>query len=163
MRDISLSDLQNILLMDSTPSNSSGDGLNRFSIVTLIFFMIVLLTFHWDVLIAQSILFVINDVSIPFPLIRISKYPLRYLRLSIPLNLATAPPLIVLLLKVSQCIPWSVVRDGITGGGTGVEPYNIMILFFSLAYLAMSLGTALYASPLTNRFHWDFAERRVLG
>jgi hypothetical protein len=49
--------------------------------------------------------------------------------------------IIVFILKAAQCIPWSVVRDGITGdGSTGVQPFNIMILFFSLAYLAMSLG-----------------------
>ena len=127
--------------MDGT-SFDTGDGLNRFSIVTLIFFVIVLGP-SCSFADCESILFVINDVSIPLPLIRISKNPLRYLKLSIPLNLATAPPLIVLLLKVSQCIPWSVVANGITGGSTGVEPYNIMILFFSLAYLAMSLGRTL--------------------
>ena len=88
----------------------------------------------------QSIVFVIKAVSIPLPPICLSKNPPRHLKTSIPLNLATAPVIIVFILKAAQCIPWSVVRDGITGGSTGVQPFNIMILFFSLAYLAMSLG-----------------------
>jgi hypothetical protein len=87
-------------------------------------------------------------VSIPLPLLPLSKTPPRSLRLSITLNLATAPILIVFLLKASQCIPWSVIRDGITGGSSGVQPFNIMILFFSLAYLAMSLGVPRHKSPL---------------
>jgi Na+/H+ antiporter NhaD/arsenite permease-like protein len=53
------------------------------------------------------------------------------------------------LLKVAQCIPWSVIRDGITGGSSGVQPFNIMILFFSLAYLAISLGQISLAYTLT--------------
>jgi len=84
---------------------------------------------------------VIKAVAIRFPPIRLSGVPPRSLQLTIPLNLATAPVIVVFLLKVSQCIPWTVITDGITGGDSGVQPYNIMILFFSLAYLAMSLGT----------------------
>jgi hypothetical protein len=101
-------------------------------------------------------------VSIPFPLIPIQKTPPRNVKLSIPLNLATAPVIIVFVLKAAQCIPWSVIRDGITGGSTGVQPYNIMILFFSLAYMAMSLGKS--ASPRTNsRLDRDSTECGILG
>jgi len=88
----------------------------------------------------KSIIFVIKAVSVPLPSVPLSKIPPRKLKLCIPLNLATAPVIIVFILKAAQCIPWTVVRDGITGGTTGVQPFNIMILFFSLAYLAMSLG-----------------------
>ena len=49
--------------------------------------------------------------------------------------------IIVFILKAAQCIPWSVIRDGITGGGELVQPFNILLFFFSLAYMAMSLGT----------------------
>src|SRR5277367_2810434 len=127
-------------------STDTSESLNSFSIVTLIFFVIVLSIFPVSDI--QSILFVIHAVSIPLPLIPLSKTPPRSLRLSITLNLATAPILIVFLLKASQCIPWSVIGDGITGGSSGVRPFNIMILFFSLAYLAMSLGVATILSPL---------------
>jgi Na+/H+ antiporter NhaD/arsenite permease-like protein len=37
-------------------------------------------------------------------------------------------------------IPWIVVHDGITGGSNLVRPFNILLFFFSLAYMAMSLG-----------------------
>jgi hypothetical protein len=83
---------------------------------------------------------VIKAVTIPLPLIPLSRNPPRKLQLSIQLNLATAPVIIVFILKAAQCIPWTVISDGITGGSSGVQPFNIMILFFSLAYLAMSLG-----------------------
>jgi hypothetical protein len=115
--------------------------LDRFSVVTLIFFVLVFALNSFAN--SKSIVFVIRGISIPLPSIRISKRPPRELKLSIPLNMATAPVIIAFILKATQCIPWSVVRDGITGGSTGVQPFNIMILFFSLAYLAMSLGILL--------------------
>ena len=92
-------------------------------------------------LIEKSTIFVIKAVTIRLPLIRLSAVPPRSLQLTLPLNLATAPVIVVFLLKASKCIPWTVIADGITGGDSGIQPYNIMILFFSLAYLAMSLGT----------------------
>jgi hypothetical protein len=122
--------------------DSDATPLNSFSIVTLIFFVIVLPDHLRKGLIGKSIIFVIKAGTIHLPPIHLSNAPPRALQLSIPLNLATAPVLVVLLLKAAQCIPWSVIADGITGGGSGVQPYNIMILFFSLAYLAMSLGTS---------------------
>jgi hypothetical protein len=70
----------------------------------------------------------------------------RRLKLVIPLNLATAPVLFVFALKAAQCIPWNVVRDGITGGSNLVRPFNILLFFFSLAYMAMSLGI----HPISN-------------
>jgi len=56
----------------------------------------------------------------------------------IPLNLVTVPVLTVLILLAAQCIPIGVVRDGIIGTN-GVKPYNVLILFFSLAYMAITL------------------------
>lgn len=81
------------------------------SIVTLVFFVV-------------SIFFILCPVRIP--------------RTRISLNLATAPPLCVLILLASTCIPISVVWDGIRGTD-GVKPYNILILFFGLAYMSISL------------------------
>lgn len=54
------------------------------------------------------------------------------------LDLATAPPLCVLILLASTCIPISVVWDGIRGTD-GIKPFNILILFFGLAYMSISL------------------------
>ncbi|KAJ3317346.1 hypothetical protein HDV06_001692 [Boothiomyces sp. JEL0866] len=54
------------------------------------------------------------------------------------LNLATTPPICVVLLLVTTCIPFSVVVDGIIGSDS-IKPYNILALFFGLAYIALSL------------------------
>lgn len=81
------------------------------SIVTVIFFLI-------------SIFFILCPVRIP--------------KTNFKLTLATAPPLCVLILLGSTCIPISVVWDGIKGTD-GVKPYNILILFFGLAYMSISL------------------------
>ncbi|KAF9100287.1 hypothetical protein BGX23_000050 [Mortierella sp. AD031] len=58
----------------------------------------------------------------------------------ITLNIATAPVLGVLFLLATRSIEGNSVRDGIVGApGSGVEPYAVMILFFSLAYICISL------------------------
>ena len=124
--------------------DSESTPLTRFSVVTIVFFVIVSPDQFQKGLTGKSIIFVIKAVTIRIPPVHLSNAPLRALQLSIPLNLATAPVFVVLLLKATQCIPWSVIADGITGGGSGVQPYNIMILFFSLAYLSMSLGISVF-------------------
>ena len=75
-----------------------------------------------------SIFFVIRPVSIPTP----RSIP------RIPINLTTAPILAIALLWAAQCLDPAVIRDGIVGT-EGVKPYNILILFFSLAYMAITL------------------------
>ncbi|KAG6809863.1 hypothetical protein H0H92_014369, partial [Tricholoma furcatifolium] len=55
-----------------------------------------------------------------------------------PINLTTAPILAIAILWAAQCLGPSVIRDGIVGT-EGVKPYNILILFFSLAYMAITL------------------------
>ena len=47
-------------------------------------------------------------------------------------NLATVPPLGVLILLASQTINWITIRDGLLGNNVGVQPYAIMLLFYSL-------------------------------
>ncbi|KAH0826405.1 hypothetical protein J3R83DRAFT_5377 [Lanmaoa asiatica] len=75
-----------------------------------------------------SIFFVIRPVSIPTP------RPIP----RIPINLTTAPILAIALLWAAQCLDPAVIRNGIVGT-EGVKPYNILILFFSLAYMAITL------------------------
>ncbi|KAJ7164985.1 hypothetical protein C8R46DRAFT_1097787 [Mycena filopes] len=87
--------------------------ITRFSIVTLIIFFL-------------SITFVIYPVTI------------RIRRARIPINLTTAPILAIAILWASQCLGPTQIRDGIVGT-EGVKPYNILILFFSLAYMAITL------------------------
>ncbi|KAF9237251.1 hypothetical protein BU15DRAFT_76152 [Melanogaster broomeanus] len=75
-----------------------------------------------------SIIFVIQPVSIPTP----RRIP------QIPINFTTAPILAIAVLWAAQCIDPAVIRTGIVGT-EGVKPYNIIILFFSLAYMAITL------------------------
>ncbi|KAJ7216582.1 hypothetical protein GGX14DRAFT_442096 [Mycena pura] len=88
-------------------------AITRFSIVTLVIFVL-------------SITFVIRPVKI------------RIRDKRIPINLTTAPILAIAILWASQCLGPTQIRDGIVGT-EGVKPYNILILFFSLAYMAITL------------------------
>lgn len=83
---------------------------------------------------AKSIVTIIFFVISTFFILR----PVRVPKTTFKLTLATAPPTCVLILLASTCIPISVVWDGIKGTN-GVKPYNILVLFFSLAYMAISL------------------------
>jgi len=94
-----------------------------------------------------SIIFVIQPVSIPlkFPNWRRGKKSYigdekekRRKTIKIPLNLTTAPIIAIAILWAAQCLGPSAIRDGIVGV-EGVKPYNILILFFSLAYMAITL------------------------
>ncbi|KAG0312247.1 hypothetical protein BGZ99_009641 [Dissophora globulifera] len=56
------------------------------------------------------------------------------------LDIATAPVIGVLFLLATRSINGESVRNGIVGApSSGVEPYAVMILFFSLAYICISL------------------------
>ncbi|KAG0005215.1 hypothetical protein BGZ65_011693 [Modicella reniformis] len=74
-----------------------------------------------------------------------TKYPYHF-----TLNIATAPVFGVLFLLATQSISGTSVRDGIVGSpANGVEPYAVMILFFSLAYICISIdltGVLQYAA-----------------
>ncbi|KAJ7768541.1 hypothetical protein B0H16DRAFT_1412035 [Mycena metata] len=89
-----------------------------FSIATLVIFVF-------------SIAFVIHPLSIPLRLPFIGQKRVQ-------LNLTTAPILAIAILWAAQCLGPSQIRDGIVGTD-GVKPYNILILFFSLAYMAITL------------------------
>lgn len=54
------------------------------------------------------------------------------------LNLATVPPLMVLILLLCGATNMTVIKNGLVGS-MGIQPYSIMILFYSLAYLCVSL------------------------
>ncbi|KAK7055275.1 CitMHS domain-containing protein [Favolaschia claudopus] len=89
-----------------------------FSIATLVIFIL-------------SISFVIHPLPIPIRLPYIGHK-------RIVLNLTTAPILAIAILWAAQCLGPTQIRDGIVGTD-GVKPYNILILFFSLAYMAITL------------------------
>lgn len=92
--------------------------INRFSIVTLVFFFL-------------STIFVIHPVSFHVPLPVLGKR-------RVTIGLMTAPIFAIAVLWASQCIGATQIRNGIVGTD-GVKPYNILILFISLAYMAITL------------------------
>jgi Na+/H+ antiporter NhaD/arsenite permease-like protein len=59
-------------------------------------------------------------------------------RWHIYLNLATGPPLAVLILLVCGATNMTVIKNGLVGS-LGIQPYSILILFYSLAYICVSL------------------------
>ncbi|ORY97846.1 hypothetical protein BCR43DRAFT_530787 [Syncephalastrum racemosum] len=63
----------------------------------------------------------------------------KFIPWPIYLNLATMPALSVLILLCSQTIHIQTVRDGVLGTNVGMQPYAIMLLFYSLAYICISL------------------------
>lgn len=69
-------------------------------------------------------------------------------------NLATAPPLGLVVLLASQTIHWKTIADGFLGTNVGVQPYAIMLLFYSLASLL-----ALYAGEIW--IHWLILDTRL--
>ncbi|KAH0578501.1 hypothetical protein H2248_003643 [Termitomyces sp. 'cryptogamus'] len=92
--------------------------IDRFSIVTLVFFFL-------------SAIFVIRPVSFPICL--------PYLgRRRIWINLTTAPIIAIAILWAAQCLGATQIRDGIVGTDD-IKPYNILILFITLAYMAITL------------------------
>ncbi|GAA5926803.1 uncharacterized protein JCM15063_000374 [Sporobolomyces koalae] len=61
-------------------------------------------------------------------------------RLSIPLDLRTAPLIGCIVLLATTTIDGSVVRAGIVGDG-GARPYDVLVLFISLAYISTALDS----------------------
>ncbi|CAA7262487.1 unnamed protein product [Cyclocybe aegerita] len=87
--------------------------------------------------IATLVVFILSIICVIYPF----SLPifLPYLgRKRIYINLTTAPILAILVLWAAQCLGPRNIRDGIVGTD-GVKPYNILILFFSLAYMAITL------------------------
>ncbi|KAF8908208.1 hypothetical protein CPB84DRAFT_1674314 [Gymnopilus junonius] len=84
--------------------------------------------------IATLVVFILSIICVIYPF----SFPvyLPYLkRRRIPVDLTTAPIIAILVLWAAQCLGPGQVRSGTDG----VKPYNILILFFSLAYMAITL------------------------
>ncbi|OAV96547.1 hypothetical protein PTTG_00991 [Puccinia triticina 1-1 BBBD Race 1] len=56
------------------------------------------------------------------------------------LNLTTSPPIAVLILLATTTINGGVIRSGIVGEGDS-KPYDVLVLFISLAYIATALDS----------------------
>jgi Na+/H+ antiporter NhaD/arsenite permease-like protein len=64
-----------------------------------------------------------------------------FVRLNFPLNFVTAPLIADLFLLAILAIGRKEVSDG-TAGANGILPYNIMIFFLTLAYIAISIDAS---------------------
>ncbi|KAH6880254.1 hypothetical protein BKA70DRAFT_1343930 [Coprinopsis sp. MPI-PUGE-AT-0042] len=91
--------------------------ITRYSVVTLVLFLI-------------STIFVIQ------PFFHVNLPILGRKRLT--LGLMSAPILAIAILWASQCLGATQIRNGIVGTDN-IKPYNILILFISLAYMAITL------------------------
>ncbi|KAF6751711.1 hypothetical protein DFP72DRAFT_906915 [Ephemerocybe angulata] len=78
-----------------------------------------------------STVFVISPFSryVPFPVIG---------RRKVTIGLMSAPILAIAILWAAQCLGATQIRNGIVGTDN-IKPYNILILFISLAYMAITL------------------------
>jgi Na+/H+ antiporter NhaD/arsenite permease-like protein len=103
--------------------------LRRFSLVQFLVIMPTASAIATLVVFILSITFVILPVSIPLRPGSKRRFPI---------DLTTAPIVAIAALWVSKCIGSKVIVNGIVGT-EGVKPYNILILFFSLAYMAITL------------------------
>ncbi|KAF9946016.1 hypothetical protein BGZ72_000757, partial [Mortierella alpina] len=98
-----------------------------------------------------------NSPTLPTTTSGIKRRGLRKWRFPyrLTLDIATAPVLGVLLLLATRSINGKSVLNGIVGEpSSGVEPYAVMILFFSLAYICISLdmtGVFQYAAFWISR------------
>ncbi len=69
-------------------------------------------------------------------------FPIQLVRDKIVLNYALAPPLCVLVIFLSSCLPISTVWQGIRGDPSSIEPYSILLLLYGLAYGCISIDTS---------------------
>lgn len=67
--------------------------------------------------------------------------PVRFkvFRIPVSLDLATVPLLGVIILLASQTMTGTTLRDGFLGSNLGVQPYAIMLLFYSLVCVRLQV------------------------
>ncbi|KAI8074632.1 hypothetical protein BC940DRAFT_363591 [Gongronella butleri] len=83
-------------------------------------------------------------VPVPFTARLQQRYPRAWVPRKLALNLAVTPPLAVFLLWACGATDGATVAAGLVGS-MGVQPYAVLILFYSLAYLCVSLDmTGIY-------------------
>ena len=117
--------------LDSSFSISEASlKLDVFSWITLVVFLI-------------SIFFVIRPVTLRC---RCASQPLVF-----PLNFVTAPAIACLLLLLCTALPFDVLLQGLTGVET-LRPYSIVLLFFSLSIISVSLDVTGLLAATALRF-----------
>ncbi|KIY02572.1 uncharacterized protein Z520_01037 [Fonsecaea multimorphosa CBS 102226] len=139
--------------MSST--NGQQDSLNGHSGFILAVFCLVSILVIWPVRIALPVFLqrLLLSTLLKTRVIALSDFKtLSSRRLHIHLSLTTAPVIAVVLLLATTTIHGSTIRLGIVGDDT-VKPYDVLVLFISLAYISIALdgtgaleATAFYVS-----------------
>ncbi|EUC41120.1 hypothetical protein COCMIDRAFT_107039 [Bipolaris oryzae ATCC 44560] len=123
------------------------------SIVTLIVFVLtninVLFPFHIPIYIPRPIWTLCLDTVSAMRIIPPPQHPTRvrngrpgaFVRFDFPMNFITAPLIADLFLLAILAIGKKEVRGG-TVGDQGIVPYDIMLFFLSLAYIAISVDAS---------------------
>lgn len=72
-----------------------------------------------------------------------SRGPSKFARFGLPVNYVTAPLFATILLLVTSAIGWQEVRSGIVGNeNTGIIPYDVVLVFLTLGYVANSIAAS---------------------
>lgn len=123
------------------------------SIITLIVFVLtninVLFPFHIPIYIPRSIWTAFLNTVVALRIIPPRRRPTRlrngkitaWVRFDFPMNFVTAPLIADLFLLALLAIGRKEVHDG-TIGTRGIAPYDIMLFFLSLAYIAISVDAS---------------------
>lgn len=132
---------------------NTGDIRQWRSIVTLIIFILtninVLFPFHIPLYIPRVLWTVVLDVASTLRIIPPARHPTRvrnghvgaFVQFRFPMNFFTAPLLADLFLLAISAIGREEVHDG-TIGTHNIVPYDIMLFFLSLAYIAISVDAS---------------------
>lgn len=94
----------------------------------------------WGTLVVYALvmLVVIRPVRISVPA-RVARRLGKDASWNLPLDLRSAPLIGVIILLATTAISGDVVRVGIVGSPTGVQPYDVLVLFISLVRLSAML------------------------
>jgi Na+/H+ antiporter NhaD/arsenite permease-like protein len=95
-----------------------------------------------------SLVFVIRQVPVPLPAALRNR---RWAQSLLVLDCATSPLLACLLLLALTCTSAEDIRLGIVGTPDSLQPYTIIILFFALAYLCISLDVTGFLRHIAYR------------
>lgn len=152
--------------MASSHANRSIDGFSIFGLIIVLLVMIPVLK-PMRIPLGQRLTRILRQTAIKCRLINIptrhvSEQPISHSSTQssdswhLPLNLTTSPALGVLILLITTTIDGSVIRTGIVGEGDS-KPYDVLVLFICLAYIATALDStgvlrslAFYVSNKSN-------------
>jgi hypothetical protein len=67
----------------------------------------------------------------------------RFVRVGLPVNYVTALLMAIVLLLATSAIGWQEVSSGVLGNeDTGITPYDVVLVFLTLGYVANSIAAS---------------------